>query len=171
MFSTGSVVWNCMPGLLQQHTDFSCYMFSSLENPKLWLVFLHFHPSISLHVCLCAHINAVVSLLTSSVTSWRPSLGCLLLIQPVSVCSPTQFAIKTKFRALKPEGKWVSAQGRCCLATRGDGVKRVYLRGRGVGGGGVCKSVCVLCVGAGHMLVFSDTCRLSVIGHQTSHFP
>ncbi|CAK6970324.1 uncharacterized protein LOC125891993 isoform X1, partial [Scomber scombrus] len=33
------------------------------------------------------------------------SLGCLLLIQPALACSPTQFAIKTKFRALKPEGR------------------------------------------------------------------
>lgn len=64
-----------------------------------------------------------------SVTSWRlsrvcghsRSLGCLLLIQLALVCSPTQFAIKTKFRALKPEGRWVSAQGTCCLATQGGG--------------------------------------------------
>lgn len=57
-------------------------------------------------------------------TNWlsrgfNQSLSCLLLIQPASVCSPTQFAIKTKFRALKPEGRWASTQGTRCLATGG----------------------------------------------------
>lgn len=49
----------------------------------------------------------------------QPGPRYLLLIQPTSACSPTQFAIKTKFRALKPEGRWVSSLGTCCLATGG----------------------------------------------------
>lgn len=130
----------------------SCITFNSLQHqdikdwePKLCLMFLHFHS------CMCAFVSHP----TVSVTSWRlcrvrghsRSLGCLLLIQPASACSPTQFAIKTKFRALKPEGRWVSAQGTRCLATGGDRVGRAYLSGRGRCGEGECVHVFVcVCV-------------------------
>lgn len=104
---------------------------------------------------LCVFYHCLSS---DSVTSWRPSFIHLFLIQPASACSPTQFAIKTKFRALKPEGRWVSAQGTCCLATK-------QPRGTESGGwtsaiGGGVGLECVyasVCVSAGHLLALSAT--------------
>jgi len=86
-------------------------------------------PSKPSHVspdCLC-HFTWRLSCLNGR----SQRFDCLLHIQTVSACSPTQFAIKTKFRALKPEGRWVPAQGTCCLATGGGGAKRLYLSCRG----------------------------------------
>lgn len=129
-------------------------------------------PALVYMCAFCAYLNPVVSLLTVSVTSWRlsrlhghsRSLSSLLLIQPASTCSPTQFAIKTKFRALKPEGRWVSAQGTCCLATGGGGgwcnIERcTWAVGGDVRKEFVCVSVCVS-VKIGH--------KLLVIGRQIS---
>lgn len=79
------------------------------------------------HICLC--LSSVTSRPPSRLRGHSRSIACLLLILPASNCSPTQFAIKTKFRALKPEGRWVSAQEKCCLATGGR-FSRVYLSSR-----------------------------------------
>lgn len=147
-----------------------CLSSSFFKNQNFFFFFSL--PAKHQHVCLCEHVNSVVSLLTVSVTSWwlsrlrghSRSLGCLLLIQPASACSPTQFAIKTKFRALKPEGRWVSAQGTCCLATGGDEVRRVYLSGRGRCDETHVCAVCV-CVRVGHMLVFANNGHLLITGY------
>lgn len=44
----------------------------------------------------------------------------LIFIPPASLDSPTHFAIRTKFGAVKLEGRWVSTQGAGRLATGGD---------------------------------------------------
>lgn len=131
-----------MPKLLYYNS--SPYSIQSLQdqvtkdwepNFVLWWCFV-------LHVCLCFSSDCLCHFTALSwVHGHSRSLGSLLLIQPASACSPTQFAIKTKFRALKPEGRWVSAQETCCLATGGDRGGRVYLSCRGRCGE-VCVCVC-----------------------------
>lgn len=133
--SSSFIVTNCC---------FSCFCSLLTFHSELYLLYLHHatarpsaHPSIRPSICPFIRLCA----------SPPPPPRLLLLIQPASACSPTQFAIKTKFRALKPEGRWVSTQGTCCLATvGGTGDRRVYLScGVQCGGRSVCSSPC-LCV-------------------------